>query len=350
MIRSLISMMIRDSLSASSFDSENSYRRSRRSRSFALERMRDSSVSSTSTVTELFNLSEYCSQSDESEYERRKGRPEKREDERRKPENIRNEDERRRYWSGSCSSCSRYDGGSDIFMSNTAIGENPSKRPSNDSNYAASNIEANEITESDNVGAGQLPRNKPGYDIDKAAKSAVIQKGKHDGAVEALSPVMPELGQIKSSNSNLTRMAREDFAHSLQNEKIPNGGICGSESSSAKNNVHPPDQASITKCYHHPEETLDSSEANQAKLASGISVATNGAHTGTSPISPIVNGNDASVSTPAEPSACIASSAGDSTLNKSLDEGKEGSQLEQKTTSVTRGGEMVQVNLQGLHS
>ena len=59
--------------------------------------------------------------------------------------------------------------------------------------------------------------------------------------------------------------------------------------------------------------------------------ATNGAHT---PTSPIVNGNDASVSTPAEPSACITSSAGDTTLNKSLDEDKEGSQLEQKTTSV----------------
>jgi hypothetical protein len=119
------------------------------------------------------------------------------------------------------------------------------------------------------------------------------------------------------------------------------------------------------------EETLDSPEANQAKLASGTSLgksatlkeaptpleanqaklrsgsnvvknATHGAHTVTSPI---VNGNDASVSTPAEPSACIASSAGDITLNKSLDEGKAGSQLEQKTTSVTCGGEMVQVSV-----
>jgi hypothetical protein len=32
-------------------------------------------------------------------------------------------------------------------------------------------------------------------------------------------------------------------------------------------------------------------------------------------------------------------------LNKSLDEGKAGSQLEQKTTSVTCGGEMVQVSV-----
>jgi hypothetical protein len=89
-------------------------------------------------------------------------------------------------------------------------------------------------------------------------------------------------------------------------------------------------------------------EANQAKLRSGSNVvknATHGAHTVTSPTSPIVNGNDASVSTPAEPSACIASSAGDITLNKSLDEGKAGSQLEQKTTSVTCGGEMVQVSV-----
>jgi len=46
-----------------------------------------------------------------------------------KPENTRSGDEMRRYWSGSCSLCSRYDGGSDIFMSNTTIGENPSKRP-----------------------------------------------------------------------------------------------------------------------------------------------------------------------------------------------------------------------------
>ncbi|KAJ6966386.1 hypothetical protein NC652_004065 [Populus alba x Populus x berolinensis] len=122
------------------------------------------------------------------------------------------------------------------------------KKPTEDENreyYAATNIEANEITESDKVGVGQLPRNKPGCDIDKAAKSAVIHKGKHDGAVEALSLVMPELGQIKSSKSNLTTMAREDFAHSLQNEKIPDGGICGSESSSAKNNVRPPDQVAI---------------------------------------------------------------------------------------------------------
>lgn len=313
----------------------------------------------------------------------------------------------------------------------------------------ASNIEANEITESDKVGVGQFPRNKPGYDIDKggindakkeknevsrviidsvsgddlvtilrqkaleniksfrrglersqaAAKSAVIQKDKHDGAVEALSPVMPELGQIKSSKSNLTRMPREDYAHFLQHEKIPNGGICDSESSSARNNVHPPDQVAIlgrekvstvssssknktrlitsasrqalSNATTTLEETLDSPEANQAKLASETSLGKSatlkeaptpleanqaklrsrsnvvkntpyGAHTVTSPI---VNGNDASVSIPAEPSACIASSVGDITLDKSLDEGKEGSQLEQKTTSVTRGAEMLQVNV-----
>nr|TKR86293.1 hypothetical protein D5086_0000239420 [Populus alba] len=139
---------------------------------------------------------------------------------------------------------------------------------------------------------------------------------------------MPELGQIKSSKSNLTTMAREDFAHSLQNEKIPDGGICGSESSSAKNNVRPPDQVAIP---------------GRERLVQFLVLnATNGAHT---PTSPIVNGNDASVSTPAEPSACITSLAGDTTLNKSLDEDKEGSQLEEKTTSVTRGGEMVQVSV-----
>jgi len=232
-----------------------------------------------------------------------------------------------------------------------------------------------------------------------AAKSAVIQKDKYDGAVEALSPVMPELGQIKSSKSNLTRMPREDYAHFLQHEKIPNGGICDSESSSARNNVHPPDQVAIpgrekvstvssssknktrlitsasrqalSNATTTLEETLDSPEANQAKLASGTSLGKSatlkeaptpleanqaklrsrsnvvkntpyGAHTVTSPI---VNGNDASVSIPAEPSACIASSVGDITLDKSLDEGKEGSQLEQKTTSVTCGGEMLQVNV-----
>jgi len=213
---------------------------------------------------------------------------------------------------------------------------------------------------------------------------------------------MPELGQIKSSKSNLTRMPREDYAYFLQHKKIPNGGICGSESSSARNNVHPPDQVAIpgrekvstvssssknktrlitsasrqalSNATTTLEETLDSPEANQTKLASGTSLgksatlkeaptpleanqaklrsgsnvvknATHGAHTVTSPTSPIVNGNDASVSTPAEPSACIASSAGDITLNKSLDEGKAGSQLEQKTTSVTCGGEMVQVSV-----
>ena len=47
---------------------------------------------------------------------------------------------------------------------------NMEKRPIEDEkreDYAASNIEANEITESDKVGVGQLRRNKPGYDIDK---------------------------------------------------------------------------------------------------------------------------------------------------------------------------------------
>jgi hypothetical protein len=47
---------------------------------------------------------------------------------------------------------------------------NMEKRPIEDEkreDYAASNIEANEITESDNVRVGQLRRNKPGYDIDK---------------------------------------------------------------------------------------------------------------------------------------------------------------------------------------
>jgi len=89
---------------------------------------RDSSSSSSTESRSCSTCQSISNQSDESEYKRRKGRLEKKEDERRKPENIRSGDERRRYWSGSCSSCSRYDGGSDIFMSNTTIGENPSKR------------------------------------------------------------------------------------------------------------------------------------------------------------------------------------------------------------------------------
>ncbi|KAL9403666.1 hypothetical protein Peur_000638 [Populus x canadensis] len=333
--------------------------------------------------------------------------------------------EKRGYWSGSCSSCSRYGVGSDIFMSNTTIGENPSKQPrtviilpgednetreldkdkhkeemtydddddypssrSNGSNdglnnmekrpiedekredYAASNIEANEITESDkekNEVSRVIIDSVSGDDLETilrqkaleniksfrsglgrsqaAAKSAVIQKDKHDGAVEALSPVMPELGQIKSSKSNLTRIPGEDYAHFLQHEKIPNGGICGSESSSARNNPEANQAKLASGTSLGKGATLKEApaplEANQAKLRGGSNVvknATHGAHTVTSPTSPIVNGNDASVSTPAEPSVCIASSAGDITLNKSLDEGKEGSQLEQKTTSVTRGG------------
>ncbi|CAK7327757.1 unnamed protein product [Dovyalis caffra] len=338
---------------------------------------------------------------------------------------------------------------------------NMEKRPIEDEKIkddAAFNIEAVELTESEKVGEGQLTRNKLGYDIDKVgtndtkkekneasrvtvdsvngddletilrqralenlksfrsglggfqrnAQSAVIQKDKFDGTVKAPSPSMPELGQIKSpTKGDGARMVREDYAHSSQNEKITDGEICGSESSSAKNNVHLPDQVAIpgrdkvstiasssknkprlvtsalrqalsnasTTLKETPasqEETPASREANQAKLVGGISIgksatlketpasleanqaklvsgsnvgknATDGAHTVTSPPG---NDNDdkASVSAPAEPSSCLTSAAGDVSLNKSQDEGKEGSQLEQKTMSVMRGGEMVQVN------
>ncbi|KAJ6293025.1 hypothetical protein OIU78_025077 [Salix suchowensis] len=96
------------------------------------------------------------------------------------------------------------------------------------------------------------------------------------------------------------------------------------------------------------KETPLSLEAIQGKLASGSEVCKNairGAHTATPPTG---TGNDdkannSSVSDPAEPSSCLRSAAGDSTLNESQDGGKEGAQLEQKTMSVMRGGELVQV-------
>ncbi|KAJ6417151.1 hypothetical protein OIU84_002953 [Salix udensis] len=85
------------------------------------------------------------------------------------------------------------------------------------------------------------------------------------------------------------------------------------------------------------KETPASREANQAKMSIGISLAP-----------PTGTGNDdkannSSVSDPAEPSSCLRSAAGDSNLNESQDGGKEGAQLEQKTMSVMRGGELVQV-------
>ena len=68
-----------------------------------------------------------------------------------------------------------YDDDDDDYPSSRNNGSNDGlnnmeKRPMEDEkreDYAASNIEANEITESDKVGVGQLRRNKPGYDIDK---------------------------------------------------------------------------------------------------------------------------------------------------------------------------------------
>nr|TKR86294.1 hypothetical protein D5086_0000239430 [Populus alba] len=136
--------------------------------------------------------------SDESEYERRKGRPEKREDERRKPENIRNEDERRRYCvivlPGEDNETREVDKDEhkeemtydhDDYPSSTSNDSNDGlnnmeKRPTEDENreyYAASNIEANEITESDKVGVGQLPRNKPGCDIDQGGINDMLKNG-----------------------------------------------------------------------------------------------------------------------------------------------------------------------------
>lgn len=54
--------------------------------------------------------------------------------------------------------------------------------------------------------------------------------------------------------------------------------------------------------------------------------------------------NNASGSSSVEPSSHIASAARDISSNKDQDDGKEGSQLEEKTMSVMRGGEMVQVS------
>ncbi|KAJ6376348.1 hypothetical protein OIU76_025480 [Salix suchowensis] len=369
---------------------------------------------------------------------------------------------------------------------------------------AASNSKAIELTESNKFGEGQHTRNKPGYDVDRAgaddtkkenngvsgvivnavngddletvlrqkalenlksfriglggfqtnAKSAVIQKDKCDGTAQSPFSVMPELGQTKTPKVVGSRMVREDSAHSSLNEKIPDGGICGSESCSAKNNVHSPDQVAIparekgsayaSSSKNKPglitsasrkalsndtstlketptsqettqlklasgtglgwnatlketptsqetnqpklasgtclgrsatlKETPASREANQAKMSIGISLgksvtmketplsleaiqgklasgsevcknAIRGAHTATPPTG---TGNDdkannSSVSDPAEPSSCLRSAAGDSTLSESQDGGKEGAQLEQKTMSVMRGGELVQV-------
>jgi hypothetical protein len=344
---------------------------------------------------------------------------------------------------------------------------------------AASNSKAIELTESNKVGEGQHTRNKPGYDVGRVgtndtkkeqndvsgvivntanvddletvlrqkalenlktfrsglggfqtnAKSAVIQKDKRDGTAQSPFSVMPELGQTKIPKVVGTRMAGEDSAHSSLNEKIPDGGICGSESCSAKNNVHPPDQVAIpgrekvstfasssknkprlitsasrkalsnvtTTLKETPasretnqpklasgtsigrsvtlketpasceanqatlsigisfgksvtlKETPASLEASQAKLVSGIKVCKNaihGDHTVTPPTGTDNDdrANDSSVSDPAEPSSCLRSAAGDISLNESQDEGKEGTQLEQKTMSVMRGGEMVQVS------
>ncbi|KAJ6728118.1 TRANSCRIPTIONAL REGULATOR ATRX-LIKE PROTEIN [Salix koriyanagi] len=283
------------------------------------------------------------------------------------------------------------------------------------------------------------------------AKSAVIQKDKCDGTAQSPFSVMPELGQTKTPKVVGSRMVREDSAHASLNEKIPDGGICGSESCSAKNNVHSPDQVAIparekgsayaSSSKNKPglitsasrkalsndtstlketptsqettqpklasgtglgrnatlketptsqetnqpklasgtclgrsatlKETRASREANQAKMSIGISLgksvtlketplslqgklasgsevcknAIRGAHTATPPTG---TGNDdkannSSVSDPAEPSSCLRSAAGDSNLNESQDGGKEGAQLEQKTMSVMRGGELVQV-------
>ncbi|KAJ6724506.1 TRANSCRIPTIONAL REGULATOR ATRX-LIKE PROTEIN [Salix viminalis] len=335
---------------------------------------------------------------------------------------------------------------------------------------AASNSKAIELTESNKFGEGQHTRNKPGYDVDRAgaddtkkenndvsgvivnavngddletvlrqkalenlksfriglggfqtnAKSAVNQKDKCDGTAQSPFSVMPELGQTKTPKVVGSRMAREDSAHSSLNEKIPDGGICGSEACSAKNNVHPPDQVAIparekgstnaSSSKNKPglitsasrkalsnvtstlKETPTSQETTQPKLASGTCLGRNATlkETPTSlketPTSQETNqpklasgtclgrsatlketpasreanqakmsigislgtGNDdkannSSVSDPAEPSSCLRSAAGDSNLNESQDGGKEGAQLEQKTMSVMRGGELVQV-------
>jgi hypothetical protein len=97
------------------------------------------------------------------------------------------------------------------------------------------------------------------------------------------------------------------------------------------------------------KETPVSLEASQAKLVSAIKVCKNaihGDHTVTPPTGTDNDdrANDSFVSDPAEPSSCLRPAAGDFSLNESQDEGKEGTQLEQKTMSVMRGGEMVQVS------
>ncbi|KAF9672775.1 hypothetical protein SADUNF_Sadunf11G0079300 [Salix dunnii] len=493
---------------------------------------RDSSVRSSSSESwSCSSCQNLSSQSDESEYERFKAKPERRGDEKRKSENIGSGAKGKRYRSGSCSSCSRHDDSSDFLLSNIMTGENTSKRlrsiiilpgedsevreqdndkhkeeitydhddypysRSNDSNdglnnmeersienekredAAASNSKAIELTESNEFGEGQHARNKPGYEVDRAgaedtkkknndfsgvvntvngddletvlrqkalenlksfrsglggfqtnAKSAVIQKDKYDGTVQSPFSMMPELGQTKTPKVVGSRMARENSAQSSLNEKIPDGGICGTESCTAKNNVHPPDQVAIparekgstyasfsknkpglitsasrkalsnvtstlketptSQETNQPKlasgtclgssvtlkETPASREANQAKMSIGISLgkivtlketplsleaiqgklasgsevcenAIRVAHTVTPPTDTDNDdkANNSSVSDPAETSSFLKSAAGDINLNESQDGGKEGAQLEQKTMSVMRGGELVQV-------
>ncbi|KAJ6770355.1 TRANSCRIPTIONAL REGULATOR ATRX-LIKE PROTEIN [Salix purpurea] len=313
---------------------------------------------------------------------------------------------------------------------------------------AASNSKAIELTESNKFGEGQHTRNKPGYDVDRAGAddtkkenndvSGVIVNAVNGDdletvlrqkALENLKSFRIGLGGFQTNAKSAaklktpkvvgSRMAREDSAHSSLNKKIPDGGICGSESCSAKNNVHPPDQVAIparekgsayasssknkpglitsasrkalsnvtstlketpTSLKETPtsqetnqpklasgtclgrsatlKETPASREANQAKMSIGISLGKSVTMKETPLSLEAIQGklasgseasgnddkaNNSSVSDPAEPSSCLRSAAGDITLNESQDGGKEGAQLEQKTMSVMRGGELVQV-------
>lgn len=247
--------------------------------------------------------------------------------------------------------------------------------------------------------------------LQTTAKPVANQKDKNYSDVKQLSPEKAEPVQMKSLKddsvkvvgaksskeddagvvgSNRTQVAKvtraprvnKDFPHSSQNnEKIPDGNAGGNATVSAKQNTkYPTDRVAVSGnnseninsagsvqptlvapalMQHSPitqstlKQALVSQESPREKLVvtetSLVETAAVTAPTVTeSSNKHSLNTNTTCSSGAPEPSSDLKSTSGENTSNTVQNEVKEGSQFEQKTMSVMRGGEMVQVGHVGL--
>ncbi|XP_048235172.1 uncharacterized protein LOC8264441 isoform X2 [Ricinus communis] len=238
-------------------------------------------------------------------------------------------------------------------------------------------------------------------EIQTNMKSTVSQKDENDVTLKSLSTMKGEVNEIASLEDDGTRGSKGDSAHPVQKEEnifdTENGG---NDSVSAMDNAYIPNQMAVagrekanmnlSPVINKPTlvtsalkqalsnatstamELPASKESDKAKLVIGSS---KGKHNATSLKGNGKNGkvNDASAFASAKSSSCVPSSGVDVGLNKlqdglqleqkavssaaplsstardissstAQDDDKEGSQLERKTMSVMRGGEMVQVS------